>query len=219
VIPVRRPLLALIGPSGAGKSTVARTLADRWVIRLHPTWTTRERRADELDGSPEHRFVSDEEFLRRRHEGFFLHTVQMFGLPAWYGLPSIEWADHGPVDCVMLRAGLVPQMKQFHPNVLVYQIDAPSHLLTQRLCQRSYEPAELHARLRDNDDEKVSGRRIADRRFNLAFGPTACADAIERWLRHDTATVGTNLGPTRRGPWDRIDRTSGRRPVGGKDRT
>src|SRR6476660_9759614 len=40
-------LLVFIGPSGSGKSTIVRTLVERRVVTVHPTWTTRPRRADE----------------------------------------------------------------------------------------------------------------------------------------------------------------------------
>src|SRR5437016_504890 len=70
-------LLVFIGPSGAGKSSVVRGLADRGVIAVHPTWTTRPRRRDEREGSIEHHFVTESEFLRRRDDGFFLHSVSM----------------------------------------------------------------------------------------------------------------------------------------------
>ena len=60
-----RRVLVVIGPSASGKSSLVRELHRRRVIRVLPTWTTRPRRADERDGSLEHRFVSDERFGER----------------------------------------------------------------------------------------------------------------------------------------------------------
>src|SRR3954451_2133494 len=104
----RRPVVVFIGPSGSGKSTVVRELADRGLVTVHPTWTTRPRRQDEQAGSLEHRFVSDAEFDRLCERGFFLETVTLFGLPYRYGLPPVgSPRATGALDAVMLRAPLV----------------------------------------------------------------------------------------------------------------
>src|SRR3954447_16585781 len=102
-----RPVGGFIGPSGSGKSTVVRELAARGLVTVHPTWTTRPRRADERQGSLEHRFVSDDEFDELCRRGFFIETVSLFGLPFRYGLPPLDGdsaGPGGPVDAVMLRA-------------------------------------------------------------------------------------------------------------------
>src|SRR5436305_590449 len=85
----RRPVVVFIGPSGSGKSTVVRELASRGLVTVHPTWTTRPRRADEQQGSLEHRFVSDGEFDELCRRGCFIETVRLFGLPYRYGLPPL----------------------------------------------------------------------------------------------------------------------------------
>src|SRR4051812_28800945 len=112
----RRPVVVFIGPSGSGKSTVVRELADRGLVTVHPTWTTRPRRADEQQGSLEHRFVSDDEFDELCRRKFFIDTVSLFGLAYRYGLPPLDDGSAGatspalhaaPVDAVMLRAPLV----------------------------------------------------------------------------------------------------------------
>lgn len=97
-----RPVLVFIGPSGGGKSTVVRTLAREGVLRVHPTWTTRPRRADEAWGSLEHRFLSNPQFDYLCGRGFFVDTVSLFGLPYRYGLPPLRRTATGPVDTVML---------------------------------------------------------------------------------------------------------------------
>ena len=49
----------------------------------------------------EHHFVDDAEFLTRRDEGFFVHAVQAFGMPYWYGLPTIDQAP--PIEVVLVE--------------------------------------------------------------------------------------------------------------------
>ncbi len=180
-----RPLLAFIGPSGTGKSAIVRSLADRGVVCVHPTWTTRFRRRDEAAGSVEHRFVSEEEFLRRRDAGFFLHTVQMFDMPYWYGLPTIQWNERGVTEAVMLRAPLVPILRAAYPDPVIYQIEAPLELVEARLAVRHYPTDELDARLADNERELVAGRRIARRTFDNNRLLDAVVDDVERAIRQD----------------------------------
>jgi len=161
----RRPVLVVIGPSASGKSSVVRALHDRGLVRLHPTWTTRPRRSDEIAGSPEHRFVSDEGFDDLAGSGFFLDTVTLFGLPHRYGLPPVAMSTEGPLDVVMLRAPLVARFARFVPNHLVYQIESEPEEGRDRLLERGCIGAELAGRLVDNDREVACGRRIADRVF------------------------------------------------------
>jgi ribose 1,5-bisphosphokinase PhnN len=181
------PLLVFIGPSGAGKSSVVRRLADRGVVTVHPTWTSRPRRRDERVGSIEHHFVSEAEFARRRAEGFFLHSVSMFGLPHWYGLPPIDWSDDGTVDAVMLRAPLVPILRAVYPDLVIYQIDAPRDVVESRLATRGCVQAERDARLLDNERELVEGRRVAHRHFDNHGSLDVVIDAVAQAIRSDFA--------------------------------
>lgn len=158
-----RPVLVIIGPSGSGKSSVVRMLAGRGVLRVHPTWTTRPRRPDERTGSLEHRFVSEATFDVLERQGFFLDTVSLFGLPHRYGLPPVRRSPGGPLDTVMLRAPLVERFTAFVPDVHVVQVEDDPVRLRARLVARGCSPAELAARLRDNEAEIAAGRRIADR--------------------------------------------------------
>lgn len=186
---MHRPLLVFIGPSGSGKSSVVRALVERGVIRVHPTWTTRPRRSDETAGSPEHRFVSEKQFLALRRDGLFLDAVQMFGLPHWYGLPAIDTADTGVVDAVMLRAPLIARLREHYPDPVVYQIEATAGVLEERLGERRYGSEELRARLADNDAEQRAGREIADRRFSSDRALDTVADDVARAVREDFPRV------------------------------
>jgi guanylate kinase len=183
------PLLVFIGPSGTGKSSIARYLADRGAIHVHPTWTTRPRRREERAGSVEHHFVSVDDFLRRRDEGFFLHSVQMFGMPHWYGLPTITWSEGNVIDAVMLRAPLVPILRSVYSELVIYQIEAPRDLVESRLAARVCTTDELRARLVDNEHELAAGRRVAHRHFHNDRALDAVVDDIERAVRTDFAST------------------------------
>src|SRR3954451_18151247 len=122
-------MVAVIGPSGSGKSSLVRELDRRGLVRLHPTWTTRPRRADEAHGSPEHRFVSEEEFDGLEAGGFFLATASLFGLPWRYGLPHVAAPAGERADLVMLRAPVVERVRrQLGLGVVIQVVDEPARV-------------------------------------------------------------------------------------------
>lgn len=181
------PVLAFIGPSGSGKSTVVRALHRRGVIEVTPSWTTRPRRGDELDGAIEHRFVSEEAFSERESAGFFLEVVRPFGLPYRYGLPSIEPVPGGRVPAIMVRAPLMPLVVRHFPRHVTYQIEAPYDRARQRMVRTGGSVAALGTRLESFEEERRLGRTLAARSFvndaTVADLVEAVADAISTDFR------------------------------------
>src|SRR5437762_485324 len=114
------PVLVVIGPSGSGKSTLVRRLAERGVVTIHPTYTTRAMRPDESrpGAAPEHVFCSEAEFDHLERAGHFFRVAQPFGLPFRYGLPrfSPRHRPGGAIDCVMLRAPFVAELAGLVPG-------------------------------------------------------------------------------------------------------
>lgn len=188
------PILVVVGPSGSGKSTAVRALADRGLLRIHPTWTTRPRRPDEREGSAEHRFVGAASFDRLRDRGFFLDTVELFGLPHRYGLPPVHRCTDGRVDTVMLRAPLVERFRvAVRVKPVVVQIETGADQLAQRLRARSTTDADVAARLVDNEREANLGRAVADVVVN---NDGTVDDLIERLalvVAHLAATPGSEV--------------------------
>ena len=159
------PVLLLIGPSGTGKTAAVTELVRRDLLAVTPTWTTRPRRPDEMAGCANHRFVSDEEFSAREADGFFLGTVQLFGLEHRYGLPRPEPAEGRRVPTVVARAGVVPVIAAHLPEHVVWQVEAPAHRLAAVMKARRATTAEIDARLRGVTAEVEAGRALADRVF------------------------------------------------------
>jgi guanylate kinase len=161
--PPTTPLLVIIGPSGSGKSALVRHLAGLELLTVHPTWTTRPRRPDERFGSIEHRFVDPATFEVLADAGFFLDTVELFGLPHRYGLRPIWPSDGDRLDTVMLRAPLVERFRRLvdRPTYVVAVEDDPARL-EARLVARGTTGEELRHRLADNDLEVRLGRSVAD---------------------------------------------------------
>ena len=172
-------VLAVLGPSGSGKSTVVRELHRRGVIELTPSWTTRPRRDDEVDGSIEHRFVDDEEFTARQDAGYFLEVVQLFGLPYRYGLPPLEVPADARVPAIMVRAPLMPLVTRHFPGHVAYQIEDGYRRAEERLGRRA---GALGTRLEGFEEECRLGREAAHRIFvnegSIADLVDAVADAV-----------------------------------------
>lgn len=183
--------VAVIGPSASGKSSVVRELARRGVITVHPTWTTRPRRGDEVAGSLEHRFVSDATFDQLCDDDFFHETVEMFGLPHRYGMPPHRPAGDGTVDLVMVRAPLVDRFRLHVPGAVIYLIEGDEGQAERWLTSRGCQEDDLEARVRDNTAEIELGRRLADRTFRNDDTVAALADRIEAALGVDRRAVSS----------------------------
>jgi guanylate kinase len=179
------PILIIIGPSGAGKSSVVQKLAEEGLVVVNPSWTTRPPRPGELEETTEHRFVSEAEFDKAEREGRFLETVQMFGLPYWYGLAPVQASTPEQVSIVMLRAPLLTLANKHYPSNLVYQIEDDLARIKQRLEQRQAHGEPLGTRLSDYEKEVSLGGHYAKRRFVNNDDITLLANQIRQALQED----------------------------------
>ena len=163
--PLAPRVLVFVGPSGSGKSSVVRELHRRGVVAVTPSWTTRPRRPDEVGGSLEHRFVTEEEFAALEAAGFFLGTAALFGLPHRYGLPPVAAADGAAVPAILVRAPLLPLVGRHFPDRVVYQVEDSAARVRERLAARGVSGPALGTRLTGYEQERDEGRRRADRVF------------------------------------------------------
>jgi guanylate kinase len=175
--------LVIIGPSGAGKSTVIRQLALDNVLSVQPTWTTRPPRTGERQESLEHEFVDDDTFQAMHARGEFLGTVQLFGLPFWYGLPQLATPAEGVVT-VMLRAPLVSQFQQHYPDHVIYHIYDDKQVVASRIQEREAQGEAVGKRLVDYEKEVQLGNHIAHRTFKNTDLDTTVA-AIKQAITED----------------------------------
>lgn len=76
--------LILSAPSGAGKSTLIQRLQKDFTFNFSISSTTRPPRVGEIDGVHYH-FLSKEEFITRRNNGYFAEWAQVHG--NYYGTP------------------------------------------------------------------------------------------------------------------------------------
>lgn len=80
-------LFIISAPSGAGKTSLARALiADSGNCKMSVSHTTRERRAEEVDGE-DYFFVDEQTFLSMTDEGVFLEHAKVYG--NYYGTSKL----------------------------------------------------------------------------------------------------------------------------------
>lgn len=184
-------LLVVIGPSGVGKSTLFAPLRQEGAVRLVPTWTTRKPRHYEDPSNADHVFVDEDAFAAREREGFFLETVQLFGLEARYGLPREALDDDGrSIRVLMLRAMLLQRFPNHIPAHRVYQVEAPRARVEAHLRTRIEYDGDIGSRLASFDDELQAGRRIAHRVIDNSDTPERVLAQLRAWLREDFAEGG-----------------------------
>jgi guanylate kinase len=159
-------------PSGSGKSTlVARLLAGDPGLMFSVSYTTRQRRGQEVDGRS-YRFVSRQDFEAIIARNEFLEWAEVFG--NYYGTHRdvLEQAQAQGKDLVLdIDVQGARQLKFRVPEAVTIFILAPSR---QILEQR------LRARGEDRDD--VIARRLRD-----------AAEEIRRYKAYDYVLINRDL--------------------------
>lgn len=144
-LPDGPPLLIIMSaPSGAGKDSI-RDLLIAWKLPFHfaVTATTREKRADEIEGVDYH-FLTDEEFRRLESEGGLLEKADVYGQRK--GVPRVEVLE--PLQAgrdVFARVDIqgADTLKRLIPHALMIFIAPPSLEETvRRLDARDTESGE-----------------------------------------------------------------------------
>ena len=156
-------LLVLAGPSGVGKGAIAERLLARFP-NLWPSvsYTTRERRPNEVDGVHYH-FVSGPEFRSLRDADGFLEWFEVFG--DLKGTPRLPVEEHlAAGDDVLLEIDVqgALEVKQEFPSAFLVFIQPPSREeLRRRLAARGTEtPEQLERRLAEADAEQAQAGKF-----------------------------------------------------------
>jgi len=143
-------IFVITAPSGTGKTTLLKPLmaADPW-LRFSISYTTRPRRASEVDGK-DYFFVSPEEFRRLRDAGALAEFVEQFGYG--YGT-SRDWV----LDMVRQGGDLIFDLDsrgaralkgEFPQGTLIFILPPSLEELERRLQGRGgLDPEELARRL------------------------------------------------------------------------
>ena len=186
-------VLVVCAPSGAGKTTLIKRLTTEFPdLGFSVSCTTRPPRAGEQDGVDYH-FLSREDFIARRKEGYFAEWAEVHG--NFYGTPlapTLQKLQEGRDLLFDIDVQGAAQLRLTIPDGLYAFILPPSlRVLEERL------------RKRGTDDEEVIARRLANavREIREAhwFNAWIVNDDLERaYDEFRAAYVAYTLEPKRR---------------------
>lgn len=186
-------LVVIAGPSGVGKGAIYLRLheADPRVWRS-VSWTTRSRRATEVDGR-EYHFVSRDQFEAEREASGFLESFEVFGNAHGnlYGTPRRAVDEHLDAgDTVILEIDVQGALavREERPETLLIFVAPPSmEELRSRLLGRNdgMTPEQVDARLATAEAELA----VADR-----FDALIINDDLDRAVK-EVATLIAHRAP------------------------
>lgn len=141
-------LFIVAAPSGAGKTSVVTNVIEKLKplipIERVVTLTTRPQRPGEVNGA-DYYFLSQEEFLKRKEEGFFLETTMYNGY--YYGSPisMIQDMKNGKSFIIITDpAGAENFKKNIMPDAVTIWITISDiHELRRRLEKRKTDSPEV----------------------------------------------------------------------------
>lgn len=134
-------MIVLVGESASGKSSIERYLVDNYGYNKVISYTTRQSRPNEVDGIDYH-FVSVDEFLNLKEQGFFAETAVYNNW--YYGTAKEDCTDDK--IAVLTPHGLRQISKVDGINVLSFYINVPRRDRLIKILQRGDDIEEAYRR-------------------------------------------------------------------------
>ena len=174
-----RTLLLLCGKSCAGKDTIQKELI-KIGMKSVVTYTTRPPRNYETDGITYH-FISKDEFLKKKEEGFFAETTfyDVSTGDRWYYGSAVE--DLSDDKVIIVNPHGLKQFKKLPElNPISFYITAGEETIWNRLRERGDNAAEARRRLNVDDEDFKDIDKVVDFSFSndLGLKPELLAEMI-----------------------------------------
>lgn len=163
-------MIAIIGKTATGKTSIVEELINYGYEKII-TYTTRPIRDNEINGIDYH-FISEEEFLEKKANGFFIETTHydMIDRRVYYGTSKADIYEDNDNKAIILNPEGFTKFKTMGIPMISFYLKCNESTISSRLIQRG-----------DNDDE--AKRRIeAD---NADFIRFDIAEATDYVLRND----------------------------------
>lgn len=168
-------MIILIGASASGKTEVAKKLISKHSFSKVVTYTTRAIRPTEKDGIDYH-FVSMEQFIKLREEGFFLETAEYN--KNFYGTPLNDIALN---KVLIVEPNGYKAIKKLNDNTIIsFYITDTEDNRRRHMLERGDDPVKVEERIL-NDRKEFSFANIGTTNFVIDGGNksiTQLADEI-----------------------------------------
>lgn len=162
-------MLVLVGPSASGKTEVGIVLEKKYNIKKLITYTTREKRLNEVDGKDYH-FLTPSDFIDKMNKGFFFETIIYSN--NYYGTAEEDIKDNSYV--ILDPIGLNTYRNSSH-FVISFYFNVPEDERVKRMEKRKDSPIDIERRLAF-DKEHFSPNLVKNVDFNLEISD----ESIER---------------------------------------
>ncbi len=140
-------MLILIGASASGKTEVAKYLMHKYHLNKIITYTTRQKRINEINGV-DYNFISLEEFALLKEQDFFVETT--YYNQNYYGTAKKDIQDD---KCIILDPNGFQSFLALHdPKIISFYLDSDEEIRFQRMLDRK-------------DDENLARQRIINDRI------------------------------------------------------
>lgn len=139
-------MLILVGPSASGKTEAVKILIKKYNFKKLVTYTTRSKRAGEIDGVDYH-FVTQEDFKEKMNNGFFLETVFYNG--NYYGTAISDIASDKVV--ILEPSGVMNFLSKVSNLIKIIYLRTPIAYRKKRMIMRGDDPKEIEKRLLNDD--------------------------------------------------------------------
>lgn len=135
-------MIVLVGESASGKSSIEKYLVDNYGYEKIVSYTTRPSRKGEFDGI-DYRFISKENFLKLKEQGFFAETATYNNW--YYGTAKDDYTND---KVAVLTPHGLRQMKKIENinNIISFYIKVPRRDRLIKILQRGDNIEEAYRR-------------------------------------------------------------------------
>ena len=165
-------MIILLGKTASGKDTILNRLAENYSYKKLITYTTRPMRKGEIQDKTYH-FVSDEEFLKKKEEGFFLECNEFNTADGiWrYGSAKGDYLNAADDTIIILTPSGLSALKVYIArqkvdiDIIALYIYANNNTIEKRLKKRGDKKEEADRRIKADNVDFDGVQNVVDRIF------------------------------------------------------
>lgn len=165
-------MIILLGKTASGKDTILNRLAENYSYKKLITYTTRSMRKGEIQDKTYH-FISDEEFLKKKEEGFFLECNEFNTVDGiWrYGSAKEDYLNATDDTVIILTPSGLSALKVYIArqkvdiDIIPIYIYANNNTIEKRLKKRGDKKEEADRRIKADNVDFDGVQNVVDRIF------------------------------------------------------